>query len=204
LHGRPVGVVGLGDVGLAFAERAAAFGTVVRGVARAGRAADVRRRIAAIGMELVADLPTLAERSEVLSFHVPLTDATRDLVDADLLAHVQPGAVILNTSRGEIVDEAALIEAMDAKDVRAGVDVYRGEPATAEATFASALARHPNVYGTHHIGASTRQAQEAIADEVLMILDAFTEGETRNCVNLDLLREAGAAVRTTGGDGGPA
>lgn len=185
LHGRSVGVVGLGDVGLAFAERAAAFGMRVRGIAKPGRDPDAAGRIETVGIELVEDLPTLAGSCEVLSFHVPLNQDTRNLVNAELLARLPPGAIILNTSRGEIVDEEALIAAMDAKGIRAGLDVYRDEPTSGEATFDSALARHPNVYGTHHVGASTRQAQEAIADEVVAILEAFAAGEVRHCVNRD-------------------
>ena len=96
-------------------------------------------------------------------------------IDAEFLAHLRPGAILINTSRGEIIDEDALIEAMESKDIRAGLDVYLGEPA-ASGTFKSKLAQHPNVYGTHHIGASTAQAQNAVADEVIEIIEAFGRG----------------------------
>jgi D-3-phosphoglycerate dehydrogenase len=185
LYGRAVGVVGLGDIGLAFAERVAAFGMRVHAVARPGRAPEVLTRTERAGVTFVDDLPTLAATCDVLSFHVPLTDDTRAMVDADLLRHVRPGAWIINTSRGEFVDDDALLDAIHDKDLRAGLDVHNDEPSSSTGTFDSLLAQHPNVYGTHHIGASTEQAQRAIADEVVAMLDAYERGEIRNCVNIE-------------------
>ncbi len=195
LAGRRVGVVGLGQIGLAFAERAAAFGMRVCAVDKPGRTADVLERIAAIGIELVSDLETLAAASDVLSFHVPAGDDTQGLVGRQLLAEVPPGAIIINTSRAEVVDEDALIEAMNTKGVRAGLDVFNDEPGGGEGRIDSPLARHPNVYGTHHIGASTEQAQAAIAAEVVRMLAAYANGEVLNCVNLET-RPLGEAVVT--------
>jgi D-3-phosphoglycerate dehydrogenase / 2-oxoglutarate reductase len=90
----------------------------------------------------------------------------------------------VNTSRGDVVDEAALLAALDAGHVRAGLDVFAHEPASSTADWANPLAKHPRVVATHHIGASTRQAQAAIAAGVVEIVDAFAAGEARNCVNL--------------------
>jgi D-3-phosphoglycerate dehydrogenase len=185
LYGRTVGVVGLGDIGLAFAERAAAFGMRVHAIARDGRPADVVARAERAGIRFVDDLRTLASSCEILSFHVPLNDDTRGLVDADLLDRVPRGAWIINTSRGEIVDDDALLDAIEDKDLRAGLDVYNDEPPSSTGTFNSLLAQHPHVYGTHHIGASTDQAQRAIAAEVVSMLDAYERGEIRNCVNIE-------------------
>jgi D-3-phosphoglycerate dehydrogenase len=185
LYGRTVGVVGLGDIGLAFAERAAAFGMRVHAIARDGRPADVVTRAERAGITFVDDLRTLASSCQVLSFHVPLNDDTRGMVDADLLDRVPPGAWIINTSRGEIVDDDALLDAIEEKDLRAGLDVFNDEPPSSTGTFNSLLAQHPNVYGTHHIGASTDQAQRAIAAEVVSMLDAYGRGEIRNCVNIE-------------------
>ncbi|MEV5541564.1 NAD(P)-dependent oxidoreductase [Saccharopolyspora shandongensis] len=181
--GRRVGVIGLGQIGLAFAERAAAFGMAVHAVAKPGRAPETLERANAIGVHFVDDLTTLARTCDVLSLHAPATDATRHLIDADLLAHVRPGTIILNTARGELVDEEALIEAMADKEIRVGVDVYADEPATSTGRIESRLARHPNVYGTHHIGASTEQAQQAVAAEVVRMVDAFESGTVLHCVN---------------------
>jgi D-3-phosphoglycerate dehydrogenase / 2-oxoglutarate reductase len=183
--GRQIGVVGLGQTGLAFAERAAAFGADVFGLAKPGRDPDTARRADALGMAYADDLTALAQTCDVLSFHVPAAPQTRGLIGRELLEHVQPGAILLNTSRGEIIDEDALIEAMDAKWIRAGLDVFQDEPGQSTGQIDSRLARHPNVYGTHHIGASTEQAQRAIAEEVVRMLDAYRSGEVLHCVNLD-------------------
>jgi D-3-phosphoglycerate dehydrogenase len=184
IHGRKVGVVGLGQVGLAFAERAAAFGAQVYAVAKPDRPSETLDRADAIGISFVDDLDTLAETCDVLSFHVPSTGGTTKLVGRELLARVQPGTIVLNTSRAAIVDEEALIEAMDAKGVRAGLDVLSGEPGQGTGVVESRLARHPNVYGTHHIGASTEQAQHAIAAEVVAMIEAYDAGTVLHCVNL--------------------
>jgi D-3-phosphoglycerate dehydrogenase len=185
LYGRAIGVIGLGDIGVALAERAAAFGMRVHAIARAGRPPQIVDRAERAGVILVDDLTTLAATCDVLSFHVPLNDDTRGMVNADLLDHVPPGAWIINTSRGEIIDDDALLDAIHDKGLRAGLDVHNGEPPAGTGTFSSPLAQHPNVYGTHHIGASTAQAQEAIAAEVVAMLDAYEHGEIRNCVNIE-------------------
>jgi D-3-phosphoglycerate dehydrogenase len=105
-------------------------------------------------------------------------------VDADFLDAMKPGALLVNTSRGDVVDEAALLAALDAGRVRAGLDVFAAEPGSGAAEWDSPLARHPRVVATHHIGASTAQAQAAVAAGVVEIVDAFAAGEARNCVNL--------------------
>jgi D-3-phosphoglycerate dehydrogenase len=185
LYGRPVGVVGLGAIGLAFAERAAAFGLRVHAVARTGRSAEALARAERARVTFVDDLAELAATCDILSFHVPLTDGTRGMVNRDLLAAMRPGSWIINTSRGEIIDEPALLEALDSRRVRAGLDVFANEPGAPTAAFDSPLARHPRVYGTHHIGASTEQAQRAIAAAVVDMLQAYERGEVRDCVNIE-------------------
>lgn len=185
LYGRSVGVVGLGDIGLAFAQRAAAFGMHVHGIARKGRSPAKTEQAQRAGITFVDDLETLAGTCDILSFHVPLTPETHGMINAELLAHVRPGSWIINTSRGELVDDAALLAALDGKDLWAGLDVHNGEPSSSTGTFESPLLQHPNVYGTHHIGASTEQAQRAIAAEVVAMLDAYEQGEVRNCVNIE-------------------
>lgn len=187
VYGRRVGVIGLGQIGLAFAERAAALGTTVYAVAKPNRAPETAEHAAAIGVEFVDSLATLAETCDVLSLHAPATEATRHLVGRELLDRVQPGTIILNTSRSDLVDEQALVEAMDRKGVRAGVDVFADEPAGGTGEISSALAGHPNVYGTHHIGASTEQAQQAVASEVVRMIEEFESGSVLHCVNTDAL-----------------
>jgi D-3-phosphoglycerate dehydrogenase len=103
--------------------------------------------------------------------------------------------VLLNTSRGDVVDETALLAALDQGAVRAGLDVFVDEPSASTGSWESALARHPAVVGTHHIGASTEQAQRAIAAGVVEIVEAFSLGEVRHCVNLEP-RRLGSATLT--------
>ena len=107
------------------------------------------------------------------------------MVDADFLAQLRPGAILLNTSRGDVIDEEALLEALDADRLRAGLDVFADEPGSSKGEWDSPLGRHPNVVATHHIGASTEQAQRAIAAGITEIVDAFMAGEARHCVNLE-------------------
>jgi D-3-phosphoglycerate dehydrogenase len=183
LLGSTLGIIGLGSIGLCVAERAVAFGMAVQAVEKP-RSEYVDARAAELGITMCAGLEELLETSDVVSLHVPASKETQHLVDKDFLGHLRPGAILLNTSRGDVVDESALLEALDAGSVRAGLDVYADEPASGRATWESPLASHRSVVGTHHIGASTRQAQLATAAGVVEIVDAFTEGQARNCVNL--------------------
>lgn len=185
LKGRALGIVGLGAVGMAVAERAAAFGLTLLGIDKPTRDPAVTDRCHELGMRLLPDIGELAEHCDILTFHVPEADGTRGLIGRELLARVPRGALIVNTSRGELVDTEALVEAMDRKDVRAALDVFDEEPAAADAEFTHPLAQHPNVYATPHIGASTRQAQQAVADGVVAVVDALARGRLRHCVNAD-------------------
>ena len=129
--------------------------------------------------------------ADILSVHLALTKETRGFVNADLLAHARKGAYFINTARGEVVDYAALEEAVKTKGLRVGLDVFANEPAEATADFADPLVAQPNVYGTHHIGASTDQAQEAIAAETVRIIRTFKDtGKVPNVVNLAKLTPA--------------
>ncbi len=185
LYGKTMGIVGLGAIGLAVAERAKAFGLKLLAVRKPGRGDDTMARLSALGIEFVDDLETLAEQSDILSFHVPAAAETKRLVGRQLLERMKPGSIVINTSRGDVVDEDALLEAMDSKGIRVGVDVYDAEPGSGVAEFDSKLARHPNVYGTHHIGASTEQAQDAVAEGVVQILAEFEAGKILHCVNME-------------------
>jgi len=185
LMGATMGIVGLGSIGLAVAERAAAFGIHLQSLDRPGRAAYAAERAEELGITLLPSLEELVASSDIVTLHVPSHASTRHLVDADVLARMRPGAILLNTSRGDVVDETALLAALDSGAVRAGVDVFDDEPGKGTAEWESPLAQHPAVVATHHIGASTEQAQRAIAAGVTEIIDAFVKGETRHCVNLD-------------------
>ena len=132
--------------------------------------------------------PTPADavsHADVVTVHVALSADTRGMVNAALLARMKPGTIFINTARGEVVDHAALAAAVKERGIRVGLDVYAYEPAAATAPFADDLAALPGVYGTHHIGASTDQAQEAIAAETVRIVRNYTEtGRVPNVVNL--------------------
>lgn len=183
LFGKVMGIVGLGEIGFAVAERAAAFGLQVRAI-RKERDEGAEERIKAIGIELVDSLEDLVATSDIVTIHVPATSETESMIDTRLLGGMKEGAILLNTSRGDIVDEAALLDAIETRGLRAGLDVYPDEPGSGASEWSSKLAQHPNVVGTHHIGASTAQAQKAVADGVVEIIDAFVHGEILNCVNL--------------------
>ena len=193
LFGRSLGVVGAGAIGLAVAERAAAFGMRVLVLASPRRGDAARSRLAALGATELDSLGELAEKSDFLTLHVPGGAQTKGLISRDVLARMRPGAVLVNTSRSDVIDEPALIEALDTKGIRAVVDVFDGEPPSGEARFDSPLARHPSVYGTHHIGASTEQAQLAVAEGVAGVITAFVDGKVINCVNAARDATRGAA-----------
>ena len=194
LLGSTIGIVGLGSIGLCVAERAAAFGMRVQAVAKS-RAAHVDARAAELDVSMCPSLDELVSTSDVVSLHVPAGDDTKGLVDERFLGLMRDGAILLNTSRGDVVDEPALLAALTAGRVRAGLDVWGDEPATGTAEWTSELAQHPQVVGTHHIGASTEQAQLSTAAGVVEIIDAYADGRALNCVNLDS-RRLGSATLT--------
>jgi D-3-phosphoglycerate dehydrogenase / 2-oxoglutarate reductase len=188
VFGKTMGVIGLGDIGLAVAERASAFGLVVRAVRKDGRSPATEERIRTVGIELVGSTDELLQGSDIVTLHVPATDETIGMVDGRFLELLPERAILLNTSRGDLIDETALLEAIDAKGLRVGLDVYPDEPGSSTGRWSSKLAEHPNVVGTHHIGASTEQAQRAIAAGVVEIVNAFQRGEILHCVNLEQRR----------------
>ena len=185
LLGSTMGIVGLGSIGFLVAERAAAFGIRLQSVAREGRSPAALTRAEELGITMCESLEELAATSDIVSLHVPAGASTKHLVDDAFLGRMRQGAILLNTSRGDVLDEAALLKALDEGRVRAGLDVFEDEPGSGQAEWDSPLAKHPGVVATHHIGASTAQAQRAIAQGVTEIVVAFTGGEARHCVNLD-------------------
>ncbi|HET9552725.1 MAG TPA: 3-phosphoglycerate dehydrogenase family protein [Anaeromyxobacteraceae bacterium] len=181
LLGRTLAVAGLGSIGREVVARARALGMRVVAWSRSLDDAGAK----ALGVERAPDLLALARAADVLSLHLPLTKETRGAVSRAVLEALRPGAALVNTARAELVDQEALLELAKAGRLRVGTDVFAGEPEKGQAEFSSELARLPNVYGTHHIGASTAQAQEAIARETVRIVAAFVRsGQVPNCVNV--------------------
>ncbi len=183
LLGQTLGIVGAGSIGMAVAERAFAFGLQIIMQDKPNRSEQILQKMNALQIRTVATLEELAAASDIVTVHVPALPATEGLISESFLSHMKAGAILLNTSRGDVVDEPALIAALDRKGLRAGLDVYAGEPGAAQGTFHSALAQHPSVYGTHHIGASTEQAQDAVAAGVLEIISEFEQRRVINQVN---------------------
>lgn len=184
LMGRRLGIIGLGSIGLEVARRAQAFGMKVAGLERPDRDEETSEVLADLGVKFYPDLDSMLPDCDVVSLHVPSTPETRGLVDERFLASMKDGASLINASRGEVVVADDLLAALDEKGIRAGLDVFADEPPAGSDVFDSALAKHPGVYGTHHIGASTDQAQEAIAKQVLKVIDSYCDGGVLNVVNL--------------------
>ena len=197
LYGATLGIIGMGAIGIEVARRACACGLRVITEHRTDRSRDANRQIADMGVEEVADRAVLLATSDIVSLHVPGGNDTVGMVDAGFLAAMKPDAVLINTSRGEVVDEAALLAALDATDLRAGLDVFADEPSGGAGQFSSELARHPKVTATHHIGASTDQAQMAVAEGTSEVIEAYRNGVVLDCVNLERVpnRTATLSVR---------
>ena len=184
LHGTTLGIIGMGAIGLEVAQRAAACGLEVVTEDKS-RPRPVTQRMSDIGVRTLPDRASVLAASDIVSLHVPGGEDTAGMVDAEFLATMKPDAVLVNTARGEVVDEEALIAALDSTDMRAGIDVFSDEPQSSAGTVDSALARHPKVIATHHIGASTRQAQEAVAEGTVEVIEEYRTGSVVNCVNLE-------------------
>jgi D-3-phosphoglycerate dehydrogenase / 2-oxoglutarate reductase len=181
LYGRTLGLIGLGQIGREMIARAKAFGMDVTGWSRS----LTPESAAGLGIAYRQTIIEVAHDCDVLSVHLALAPDTLGVINADTFEVMKPGSYLINTSRAEIVDQAALKQAVKTKGVRAGLDVFADEPAGATGDFDDEIVTLPNVYGTHHIGASTDQAQEAIAAETVRIIGAFKEtGKVPNVVNL--------------------
>jgi len=197
LFGRTLGLLGAGSIGQEMIRRAAGFGMNVVLWSRRfdgqrrplsdqeARELGVEDALRRIAIELEPTPADVAARADILSVHLALGDGTRELVNRDVLGRLKTGATLINTARGEVLDQAAVAAAVRDRGLRVGLDVFGREPAGATGEFADDLGSLPGVYGTHHIGASTEQAQEAIAAETVRIITTYKEtGRVPNVVNL--------------------
>lgn len=181
LFGRTLAVIGLGQIGIEVARRAKAFGMEVVACSRSLNEARAR----ALGVTWCPTLVDAAYAADAVSVHLAADDETRGMIGEAFFNAMKPGAIFVNTSRGSVVDERALLKAVREKGVRAGLDVYENEPPAGEGQFHCDIIREPGVIGTHHVGASTDQAQQAIAEEVIRIVRVYKEtGDPPNVINI--------------------
>ncbi len=168
LDGKVLGIIGLGNIGSAVAQRAAAFGLQV--IAHDPKKTDAF--LAKHGAESVM-LADLFSRSDIISLHVPLNPTTRHMVDGQALAQMKRGVYLVCTARGGIIDETALLSALESGQVAgAALDVYAQEP-----PGLTALVAHPNVIATPHIAAQTQEAQARAAGDIAEEVLAALRGE---------------------------
>ena len=181
LKGRTLGLIGLGQIGSEMIARAKAFGLNVVGWSRN----LTPEKAEELGIHYRQSILEIVHEADIISLHVALTPDTRGFINADIFEVMKPGTIFINTARAEVVDQAALAQAVKTKHIRAGLDVFANEPTTATGEFSDEIIGLPGVYGTHHIGASTDQAQEAIAAETVRIIREFKDtGSVPNVVNL--------------------
>ena len=169
LRGSTLGILGTGHTGRAMIPIAKAFGMAVVGWSRS------------LSPALAAELDIghrktpfeVARDADIVSVHVALTPETQNLVGTVFLNAMKPGAYLVNTARAEVVDEKALVEAVNSKGLRVGLDVFEGEPAAGTGVVDSPLFAFPGVIGTHHIGGATTQAHRAVAEEMARVVTEF-------------------------------
>lgn len=176
LFGKTLGIIGCGNIGSIVAERA--MGVKMRVIAFDPFLTE--QRAEEVGVEKV-ELDALLQRADLISLHTPLTDQTRNILNAENLNKSKKGVMIVNCARGGLVDEAALKDALDSNHVAAAaLDVFEQEPATAHPLFG-----HERVVATPHLGASTREAQENVAIQVAeQMADFLTRGAVSNALNM--------------------
>lgn len=181
LYGQTLGLVGMGQIAQEMIPRAKAFGMTVIAYSRWMTPVAA----AALGIARASNMHDLATQADVISLHVSLSPETKGVVNEEFLSAMKDGSTLINTSRAEVVDQAALLRHTESGRLRAGLDVFEGEPSGAEGSYDGPLLTAKGVYCTHHIGASTEQAQEAVAAETVRIVAEYkTTGIVPNVVNV--------------------
>lgn len=169
IGGKVLGIIGMGRIGQAVAHRARAFGMEIAYTGRRSLPEAMEKMLSA---RYVADVDSLMAEADILTLHCPLTEETRGLVDARRIALMKPGSSIVNTARGEIIDQEALIEALQSGHLAgAGLDVYPEEP-----TVDPRLIAHPNVMTLPHIGSATVEGREASGEKVIANIQFWVNG----------------------------
>jgi D-3-phosphoglycerate dehydrogenase / 2-oxoglutarate reductase len=189
--GRTVGIVGMGAIGQETIDRLRGFGVKILAWSRS----LTPQRAEQLGVEFRPNVLDLAKECDVVSLHLALSKDTRGLIGKEFFEAMKPGAFLINTCRAEVVDQTAMLEAMQSKGIRVGTDVFEGEPGGKDGEFISPVGQHPNCYGTHHVGASTDQAELETGLEAARIVEAFVNGQPiPNCVNLRQGPASGYAI----------
>lgn len=180
LFGKTLGIIGTGQIGAEVIQRGKAFGLKV--IAWSRSLTDEKAN--EIEITRAKDLSEVFEKADIVSVHLAQNNGTKNLINKSLLSKMKAGSMFINTSRAGIVVENDLQEILKEGKIFAGLDVFRDEPEGKDGAVNSPLRELKNVYVTHHIGASTTQAQDAVADETLNIVKEYIQsGTIRNWVN---------------------
>lgn len=177
LYDKRVGLIGFGNIGRRVAQRVAAFDAEV--VYHDPYASELPSDQG--GGPQPVDLETLLDTSDVVSLHLPATPETAGLIDRSALARMKPGAVLVNTARGKLIDETALVDALDSGALRGvGLDVFANEPPPSN----HALFQHPRAVVTPHVGGSSRENVPRIARRAFENIVRFSRGESMPAADL--------------------
>lgn len=180
IYGKTLGIIGTGQIGRELIKRARAFGMPVVAWSRS----LTPQKAEQLKVQHAETIEEVAEACDVLSIHLAQNDQTRGIISKEVLAKLKDGAFVINTSRAGVVDEDALFEELSSGRLKAGLDVISDEPEFKQGEFASRFQGLENAYITHHIGASTKQAQLAVAHDAVDIVRGYAkEGHVRNWLN---------------------
>ncbi len=183
LYGKTLGIIGVGNIGKEVAKRAQAFGMNVYGK-------DISR-IEGVAIKDFSEMDQLIPLCDVITLHMPSTPQTKGLFNKKMFGYMKPNAFLINTARQDLIVEEDMLEAIKEKNIRVALDVFKGEPEGKTGEVSSVLMNNPNVYVTHHIGASTEQAQNAVAEETVRIIkDYMTSGVIAHWVNRAKITDA--------------
>lgn len=180
LFGKTLGVIGTGQIGTEVIRRAQGFGLNIVAWSRSLTAVRAKE----LGIVQASSVREVAEQADILSVHLAYHAETKGIISEQVLASLKDGGVFINTSRAEVVDEMALVREVQSGRLKAGLDVFEGEPEGKTGDVDSPLRGLSGVQVTHHIGASTKQAQSAVADAVVEIIRTYVrEGRITHWVN---------------------
>jgi D-3-phosphoglycerate dehydrogenase / 2-oxoglutarate reductase len=190
LKTRTLGIIGTGAIGMAVARRAQALEMKIMAWSRS----LTPQKAEDCGFEFASTPLEIAKKADAITIHVAATAETKGMINAEFFAAMKPGAIFLNAARGEVVDHAALLKAINEKGLKAGLDVFAQEPAGGDDPF-DQLELASKVVCTPHIGAATEQSEEAIAEETVRIVKEFIRlGSPPNVVNVRVAKGVGSTL----------